>query len=532
MRAFTNLYSALDETTKTNAKRAAMVEYFASAPPEDAAWAVMFLSGGRFKRLIKSRQLRQWCAEAAQVPEWLLDESYDVVGDIAETAALLLPNHGESTELPLHNWVENVLMALMGQDERTQELAIKEAWAVMDERQRFVWNKLITGEFRVGVSRQMVMNALAQVAGVTPAVIAHRLVGHWSPTADSFARLISQEDDILDAKKPYPFYLAYPLELELEKLGPREDWQVEWKWDGIRAQLIRREGQSYLWSRGEDLITERFPEIIEMSKEIPTGTVLDGEVLAWKEGVLPFAKLQRRIGRKTLSAKLLAEIPVAFMAYDILEREGADWREQSLGERRAVLEGVVRHVNDPHLIISPLLPMAGWTELEEIRRESRERGVEGFMIKRLAAPYGTGRTKGDWWKWKIEPYSVDAVLMYAQRGHGRRASLYTDYTFGVWKDGELIPFAKAYSGLTDAEIRDVDAFVRRNTVEKFGPVRHVKPELVFELGFEGIQESSRHRSGVAVRFPRMLNWRRDKKADEADTIETVKALLYAKPLQD
>ncbi len=310
------------------------------------------------------------------------------------------------------------------------------------------------------------------------------------------------------------------------------DWLVEWKYDGMRAQLLRRDGVNWLWSRGEELITERFPELAQLA--LPEGTVLDGEILIWQAGDVPapFSDLQQRMGRKTLPAKLLAELPAVLVAYDVLELDGVDVRQLPQLERRALLETLVAQVGAPTLRLSPRIAAASWDALAAIRSESRARGVEGLMLKAVSAAYGVGRTKnvGTWWKWKIAPYAIDAVLIYAQAGHGRRASLYTDYTFAVW-DGEhgeerkLVPFAKAYSGLTDAEIGQVDAAIRKTTIEKFGPVRSVQPTMVFEIGFEGIAASSRHKAGIAVRFPRILRRRVDKAIADADTLATLKAML-------
>ncbi|HEX2191477.1 MAG TPA: ATP-dependent DNA ligase [Longimicrobiaceae bacterium] len=528
MRRFAALYAALDETTRTGEKVAALAAYFREAPPRDAAWAIRFLSGGRPRRLIAAARLRAWAAEAAGVPEWLFEECYDAVGDLAETIALLLPPAARPGDRPLHEWVEDRLLALRGEDEAAQRREVLRAWGELDPAQLFVWNKLITGSFRVGVSQRLVTRALAQASGVDEAAVAHRLMGSWEPSPEWYRQLLSPETGDADVSRPYPFYLAYALEGEPEALGPAEEWQAEWKWDGIRAQLIRRAGQTFLWSRGEELITERFPELAEAAALLPGGTVLDGEVLPWREGPLPFAQLQRRIGRKTLGPKILREVPVVLLAYDLLEWEGDDQRALPLAERRARLERVLGPGGTAgRLLLSPVVPAATWDAVREAHGDARARSAEGLMLKRRESAYGVGRRRGGWWKWKVEPFSVDAVLMYAQRGSGRRASLYTDHTFGVWDGGELVPFAKAYSGLTDAEMREVDAWARRNTLQKFGPVRTVRPELVFEIAFEGIARSGRHRSGVAVRFPRMLRWRRDKRAADADTLETVHALLAA-----
>jgi len=527
VKAFADLYAALDETTKTNEKIAAMSAYFRSAPPEDIAWAVHFLIGRRPKRLIATRDLVAWAIEEAKIPEWLFGESYQAVGDLAETIALLLPPARATSSRPLHEWVEQRLLPMRDWDDRARRESMIEAWREMSDRQRFAWNKLITGEFRVGVSQNLVVRALAEASGVDANVLAHRLMGDWQPTADFAAQILAKTTEDADVSRPYPFCLAYPLDGTVEDLGPVTEWQIEWKWDGIRSQLIRRQWRTFLWSRGEELITDRFPELAAAGALLPEGTVLDGEVLPWKDGApLPFTQMQRRIGRKELGPKILAEVPVVLVAFDLLEHGGQDVREKPLEWRRAELERVVAAAGpESYLVASPLVAEASWEELKRTREQARSRGVEGFMLKRRGSPYRVGRRRGDWWKWKINPYSVDAVLIYAQPGSGRRASLFTDYTFGVWDKVELVPFAKAYSGLTDDEIRQVDAFVRNNTIEKFGPVRRIKPELVFELAFEAIQRSSRHRSGIAVRFPRIARWRMDKKAQDADTIETVRALL-------
>ena len=528
MKAFAELYAALDQTTKTNGKIAALTSYLSQAPPEDAAWAVSFLIGRRPKRLLESRKLAEWAIAEAGVPDWLFGECYHAVGDFAETIALLLPPAESSSPLPLHVWVEERLLPMRNADDDARRAQLVSAWREMDEGQRFAWNKLITGEFRVGVSQSLVVRAIAETSGLAAETIAHRLMGEWQPTPDFWRRLTAADSSDADASRPYPFCLAYPLEGDVEDLGDPLEWQIEWKWDGIRAQLIRRQWRTYLWSRGEELITERFPELEALGALLPDGTSIDGEVMPWRDGApLPFAQMQRRIGRKALGAKILAEVPVALVAYDLLELAGEDVRERPLEWRRAQLEALVGAMPPARraLVLSPVIGSDNWEELKRLRQESRTRKVEGFMLKRLSSPYRVGRRRGDWWKWKIDPYSVDAVLIYAQPGNGRRASLFTDYTFGVWDDGKLVPFAKAYSGLSDEEIREVDAFVRRNTLEQFGPVRHVKPELVFELAFEGIQRSPRHRSGIAVRFPRMARWRKDKRAEQADSIETIRALL-------
>jgi len=469
--------------------------------------------------------------EVANVPEWLFDECYHSVGDLAETIALLLPQTdvpaGGVDAEPLHRWVSERLLPLATMSEDEQRIAVLAAWRDLSGTERYIWNKLITGSFRVGVSEQLVARALAQVSGVDEGVIAHRLSGHWTPTAESFSALVALDSRDADVSRPFPFYLAYALEGELESLGDPGEWQAEWKWDGIRAQVIRREGRTYVWSRGGELVTDRFPELAESAAHLPDGMVLDGEIMPWKHGAaLPFAQLQRRIGRKTLGPKILADVPVVLVAYDLLELEGRDLRGEPLSLRRAELARVVERASLTFaFVLSSTIPLATWEDARAAHRAAREQRAEGLMLKRLDSEYGVGRRKGAWWKWKVEPFSVDAVMIYAQPGHGRRALLHTDYTFALREGDALVPFAKAYSGLTDAEIRMLDAWIRRHTVERFGPVRQVEPVQVFELAFEGIQRSPRHKSGVAVRFPRIARWRTDKSAAEADTMDTLRAML-------
>jgi DNA ligase-1 len=540
MREFAQLYAELDETTATNRKLEALQNYFAHTAPENAAWAVYFLAGGKPRQAVPTKLLREAAIEYGGLDEWLYEESHAAVGDTAETIAHILPAPKRHSDVGLAVWMEERIGPLRGADPGFIREKLFEYWDELTWRERFLFVKLIGGGFRVGVSKLLVTRALAAIAAVDAKLIAQRLMG-WTdgrvrPTAAGFLQLIaaqSEDEHKLRGGQPYPFFLAHQLNGEPGELGSLSDWQVEWKYDGIRAQLVRRGAQNYLWSRGEDLITERFPELAGLS--LPEGTVVDGEVLIWSGGdsPAPFADLQKRIGRKTLSAKLLAELPAVLLAYDLLELDGVDLRALPQHERRALLETLVTGVAKPQLRISPLVTADTWDDLGKLRAESRARGVEGMMLKARNAQYGVGRTKdvGTWWKWKIDPYAVDAVLIYAQPGSGRRASLYTDYTFAVW-DGEgeqrrLVPFAKAYSGLTDAEIRQVDATIRKTTVEKFGPVRSVKPTMVFELGFEGIALSPRHKAGIAVRFPRILRRRDDKPVEEADTLATLKGLLEA-----
>lgn len=530
MRDFTQLYVELDQTNKTNEKVEAMRFYFERASAADAAWAFYFLSGRKPRQIVPSPKLRAWAIEQAGIPEWLFLESRDTVGDTAETIALLLPNKEDIDETPLHTLVEEKLLPLRKSDEETQHAAVIEAWSRMSYSQRLVYNKLISGAFRVGVSQQLVVRALSQVSELPVDVITHRAMGEWEPTPEFFEQLLSPhlETDETPIARPFPFHLAHQIDGQPDDLGDISDWQAEWKWDGIRSQVIKRKGEVFIWSRGEDLITERFPEIAEAAAELPDGTVLDGEILPWLDGrVLPFTELQKRIGRKNLSAKILKEVPVILQAYDLLETEGRDIRELDFKDRREFLETIVGRLDSDTIRTTEAVEAADWGDLAKRREISRELGVEGFMLKRRASPYRTGRHRGDWWKWKIDPLTIDAVLTYAQKGSGKRSNLFTDYTFGVWRDGELVTFAKAYSGLTDAEIRKVDRFVRDNTLETFGPVRMVKPELVFEIAFEAIQRSTRHKSGVAVRFPRILRQREDKTPEQADSLQSIFDMLDA-----
>lgn len=539
MNRFSQLFVSLDETNKTSEKTNILRDYFENAPPADAAWGVYFLTGRKIRQLIPRARLAEWTMELSGIAPWMFQECYDSVGDLGETLALLLPPVPSSAtiDIPLSQLVEERLLPLRDSTPEEQRAGIVDLWMKLSERGRFVLNKIINGSLRLGVSQQLVINALAKSSGLDEATVAHRLMGEWKPTEEFFKALVHEDTGDTESSKPYPFFLSYPLENPSETLGDFSDWYAEWKWDGIRAQLVKRDGQVFIWSRGEELVTERFPEITDAAECLPNGTVLDGEILAWKDAeVLPFHDLQTRITRKTVSKKLLADAPVIFMCFDLLELNGEDKRAESLADRRRLLTGLLtpgaldetpscRAQLNPVLRVSPLTGGTSWTELAAMRETSRALKVEGLMLKRAISKYGVGRRKGDWWKWKIDPYSVDAVLISAQKGSGKRASLYTDYTFGVWRDGKLVSVAKAYSGLTDAEIRQVDAFVRKNTLEKFGPVRTVKPELVFEIAFEGIQASTRHKSGVAVRFPRILRWRTDKTIQDADSIDALTALL-------
>lgn len=529
MQRFSNLYKALDQTNSTNAKVEVMVNYFREVGPEDGAWAVYFLSGRRLKRLVGHAMLREWLIEASDIPAWLVEDSYSNVGDLAETVALLLGNT-ESVSADtrsLGSWIRDELLALRGASAEEQEERVKGWWRALDYDGCYVVTKLLTGALRVGVSQLLVARALAEYADLPRPTILHRMMGDWEPSAQFFESLMDPDDGEAVRSRPYPFFLASPLEADPDetRIGPASDWQLEWKWDGIRGQSIRRDGEVFLWSRGEELITERFPEIAQAMAALNADCVLDGEILGWQDGEpLPFNELQRRLGRKKVGKKLLDDVPVSFVAYDILEQDGVDLRSRPLHERRAILEELLENAPD-RIELSKTLTVTDWQDAGTQRENARERGVEGLMLKRHNSPYGTGRKRGDWWKWKVDPYTVDAIMIYAQAGHGRRSNLYTDYTFAVWDDDKLVPFAKAYSGLNNSEIAELDRWIRRNTKERFGPVRSVEPKQVFELAFEGINRSTRHKSGVAVRFPRVLRWRKDLGPDGADSLETVSRLI-------
>lgn len=550
MNNFCDLYWQLDSTTRTNEKVAALKQYFSAAEPEHAVWAIYFLVGRRIKRLIPAASLRGWAIELAGIQPWLFHECYDRVGDLAETISLILPDPQSPREMKLKSLIEQQLLPLRKMEPDAQRRTVLELWDAFDQQQRFVLGKLMTGGFRVGVSRRLVNRALAEYTGIDPATIAHRLMGEWEPTTLFYHQLIDPDESETAISKPYPFFLANPLKELPESLGRFDEWIAEWKWDGIRAQTIRRDDKTFIWSRGEDLVTQQFPEVAQAANQLPDGTVIDGEILGWDEAnekPLPFSQLQRRLGRKQLGKKLLGEVPVVMLAFDLLEHDGNDIREMAIEQRQSHLRSLLNGLSPsgsttsgllfddlqvptdlPAIRTAPGVEANSWEELAGQREQSPSLfRAEGLMLKRRGSTYQVNRPVGDWWKWKVDPYTIDAVLIYAQRGHGRRASLYTDYTFAVWDDKELVPFAKAYSGLTDREIRLVDAFVRKNTTEKFGPVRSVTPQLVFELAFENIQRSTRHKSGIAVRFPRINRWRHDKRPADADSLETITAMLEA-----
>jgi DNA ligase-1 len=525
MKDFAALFTRIDESTKTSVKIAALADYFQTAAPEDRLWTIALFTGRRPKRTITASKLRVWAAEVAGLPDWLFEESYSIVGDLAETIALVLPDAVKDDDRPLTYWI-NYIKSLSILDEEARKSGILTAWASLPATERFLFTKLLTGGFRIGVSAKLITRALAQSTGQPEPELTHKLMGNWTPDTVTWDTLIEADDPTADQSRPYPFYLSHPLD-GFDALGAPAAWSAERKWDGIRGQLIIRGGTHHLWSRGEDLMTDRFPEFAQLTDYLPDGTVIDGEVLAFtNETPLSFNALQKRIGRKTVPKKLLAEAPVILMAYDLLEHGGADIRDTPLQERRAILQTLIAATPDSApLRLSAAVPFQSWGDLAAVRDQSRAVHAEGLMLKRLDSPYLAGRKKGDWWKWKIDPLTIDAVMIYAQAGHGRRANLFTDYTFAVRSGNDLVPFTKAYSGLTDKEFREITAWVRKNTLQRFGPVRQVPAEHVFEIAFEGIQASPRHKSGVALRFPRMLRWRHDKPVSEANTLDDLKQML-------
>ncbi|SCY26799.1 DNA ligase-1 [Nonlabens sp. Hel1_33_55] len=581
MKQFAELIRTIDGTNKTNLKVAALTEYFNTAPQEDKLWTIAILSHRRPKRPVNTTLMREWATDISGIPMWLFEESYHIVGDLAETIALILPTTSEPSDKSLSQIIHE-LIALRKKTDEEKKNYLQENWLKLNYYERFVFNKIMTGGFRIGVSQKLMTRALAASTGIDQDVLAHKLMGSWTGENTTFQELVFEDNEVAMRGKPYPFYLAYAVEGDVADLGDVSNWSAEHKWDGIRSQTIIRAGELFVWSRGEELVTDKYPEFQKFLDVIPNGTVIDGEILPYKDGeIMNFNDLQTRIGRKTVGKKLLADVPVVVVAYDLLEWQGKDIRDMAFIERRKLLEELVEAVKDgvpfnqyndnpissdsrdtdgessknsdsdkqilkqvqddkekvsplgksPQengavpLMLSETMHFNSWEEVAAERNKAEERRSEGLMLKKKDSPYLVGRKKGDWWKWKVDPFSVDAVLTYAMRGHGRRANLFTDYTFGLWQDGELVTFAKAYSGLTDAEFRKVDAWIKKNTLERFGPVRSVTPHHVFEIAFEGIAPSKRHKSGVATRFPRIVRWRQDKPIEEANTLDDLKALI-------
>lgn len=526
MRRFTQLIQQLETSNKTNDKIAALVSYFSTADEKDKPFVIAMFTGKKPKRPVPTALIRQWATELSDIPAWLFAESYHSVGDLSETIALVLPPAAHRTDRKLHEWI-NDLAALNGKNDEAKKEFILYAWDNLDTQERFIFNKLISGNFRIGVSNKMLVNAISKQSDTESNKIMHSIMGKWNPGDITYQELIAGAHVNTDNSWPYPFCLAYALEAEPAGLGGTEEWQAEWKWDGIRGQIVKRNGELFIWSRGEELVTDQFPELHFLRDELPDGTVIDGEILSVKDGeVQAFSILQQRLNRKIINKSQLKDAPIGFYIYDLLEYKGEDIRTEPLSERRRLLEQIVSGIsNNDVAVLSPVITFNDWEELAEVRKGSRENNSEGIMLKKLSSFYHSGRKRGDWWKWKINPYTVDTVMIYAQKGSGRRANHFTDYTFAV-RDGEsLVTVAKAYSGLTDKEIKEVDSFVKKNAIEKFGPVRTVKPELVFEIAFEGIAESKRHKAGLALRFPRIARWRKDKVAAEINTLDDLRQLL-------
>lgn len=529
MQGFSELFHDLDEMTKTGDRLARMVEYFRAARPEDAGWAAWFLAGNRIKGAVRTGELRQWAAHRVSLPLWLLEESYERVGDLAETLALLVRGNQEAVPMSLSQVVEDGLLSLVSADPVEKQEILLGMWDRLRPMDLLPFHKLLTGGFRIGVSRGNLCKALAEVGGTDPAVIAQRISGEWDPRTRAFGQIVGEEGPDDAWCRPFPFCLASPLQEEPDTLGDPANWWAEWKWDGIRCQFLNEEKGAMLWTRGDESVGESFPELLGMAPHLPPGLAMDGEILAWgPEGLRSFSRLQKRLGRKQPGPSVLKKEPVRFMAYDLMRVDGEDLRTIAFGERRKKLEHLFEQLPAGFpLQLSPRVDACTWEELSRKREESRDRGVEGLMLKRADSIYSSGRVKGDWYKWKVDPFVADMVVVGAQLGHGKRANLYSDYTLAVLDDtGELVTVAKAYSGLSDQELKEVDRYIRKNVTGKFGPVRSVRPGLVFEVAFEGARASGRHKSGVALRFPRIQRWRKDKEPKEVDSLENL--LGYAR----
>jgi DNA ligase-1 len=552
---FPLLYCALDEAKSTSVKISLLVRFLAESPRKEAQWGLFLLSGGKVRRVITTTQLRKLAASLSDIPDWLFEESYQLVGDLAETVSLLLPNSGitvtgenaltsqsSSHFSYVYEWGMQLSHLADCPDEDRKLSEITSLLAPLSTRERLVFGKLLTGGLRIGVSKATVIKAIALHYHLDEGTVAYLLVGkNRIEDFDLSTILNAQAHGRSNSLAPYPFALAHPIPLATgrdenvgkpswEELGTPSTWIAEWKWDGIRAQIVVRENGIAIWSRGEEVVSETFPELCELKHILPHDTVIDGEIIAFDAEQLrpaPFARLQQRLNRKKVSKNLLTTVPITFIPYDVLELRGEDLRSHATSERRRILAEMLHsgEVFNSRILQNQPLEWRTWEELEELHSSSRDIPAEGLMLKRADASYPEGRKRGNWWKWKVAPFTVDGVLVYAQKGHGRRANLYSDYTFAVWAGDTLLPFAKAYSGLTDVEMKEVHDYITKNTKERFGPVRTVIPKIVCEIAFEGLSLSTRHKSGVAVRFPRISRLRLDKKVEDADTIETLKGLL-------
>jgi DNA ligase-1 len=525
VKRFARFIAEVDSSTGTNDKVRALASYFEDATDEDKIWVIALLSGRRPRRPVTSTQIREWAIEASGIPQWLFEESYQMVGDLAETISLLVDRTLDEEPETLDFYMQRLIELKSKNDEEKKEFILS-TWRTLTAEERFAFNKFLTGGFRIGISQKLMTRALSKVTGIEESQLSHRLMGNWVPQKVTYAGLILEPDSNESESRPYPFYLAYPLEQEPHTLGPSHEWIAEYKWDGIRGQLVKRGGNIYIWSRGEELVTSTYPEFQEVSGLIPNGVVMDGELLAYRNGEpLSFNHMQKRIGRKKPSAKIISENPVVLMAYDVMEWKGIDLRKETFIERRRIMEDIVRSIGHHAILSSPIVAFDEWEKLRSLRDNARDKKAEGLMLKHTLSTYKVGRKRGDWWKWKVEPLTIDGILLYAQPGHGRRSNLFTDYTFAVWKGDELVPFTKAYSGLKDEEFREITRYVRQHTIDRFGPVRAVRPNLVFEIAFEGIHKSNRHKSGIALRFPRMKRWRKDKHPKEANSLDDLHKML-------
>jgi len=518
MRLFGQLLQACLQEPKTLQKISLLSDYFNEESPENMPMALHFLMGENMGRFCSGRQLREWAAQLLGLPDWLVDESYEALGDNSETISLLFPNKPSSLAHDLKAVCERI-QQLKSEPIDVKKDWIIDVWSKSSRDDIYTFNKLLGGGIRIGASKKNVLKALSRTVHLDVDILEQRLLGTWEPTKIAYDALVNPDDIAGKGTCPYPFFLASPIQDVDATLMPFSDWQIEPKWDGIRAQLVHRQEGTQLWSRGNDLISDQFPDILDSASELPYG-VYDGEVLAWgADGPQPFADLQKRLNRKKVTRQLLASIPCIMMLYDCLEFEGVDVREQALHERCKK----IRDLRPPFYTSNPLT-LNGVSALNDYVKNARNNRVEGVIIKRLSSAYKSGRVRGDWWKLKVDPLLLDVVIMYAQKGKGIRSGLFTDYTFGVWDNNQLVPIGKAYSGLTNDEIKQVHQILNNHLTDRFGPVRGVSPCVVLEVAFDSIQESPRHKSGLALRFPRINRLRLDKPVEEANSLEDARAL--------
>jgi DNA ligase-1 len=534
MKAFSRLLDTLVYTTSRNRKLALIADYLRATPDPDRGWALAALTGELDFPAVKSSTIRNLMKDRVDPVLWTL--SRDFVGDTAETASLLWPEPAVLEEEPAS--LSEVVDFLSGLNRNTAPRELPKLLDRLDANGRFALIKLATGGMRIGVSARLAKTAFAQAFDVAVEEVEEYWHALTPPYADLFAWAAGGADppDVSGVPRFRPFMLAHPLEDTLVDLA---DYAAEWKWDGIRIQLVRVKGETRLYSRSGDDISASFPELLDV---LPVDAVLDGELLvrgnvqggdAGSEkqgGAASFNALQQRLGRKTVSKKMLAEAPAFVRLYDALIVEGQDLRTREWTRRREALEALMGRLPDSHFDISAIVEARDFEELAQIREGARDEAIEGLMLKRRDSPYIAGRKVGLWYKWKRDPLLIDCVLMYAQRGSGKRSSFYSDYTFGCWdgdpdKGAELLPVGKAYSGFTDAELKKLDRLVRQTTLNRFGPVREVERTLVFEVAFDSVHSSKRHKSGLAMRFPRIHRIRWDKPVHEADRIETLQALI-------